>query len=326
MPNRVLIVGLGQIGLGYDFHLDPTTRVYSHARAFSQHPAFELAGGVDGSAEQRALLTATYGCPAYSDLGTALAQQVVDVLIVAAPTPLHCTVLQEALSLAQPKVVLCEKPLSYDVTEARTMVQSCREHGIELYVNYMRRSDAAAIEIRRRLDTGMIAGPVKGICWYSKGFKHNGSHFFNLLEYWLGPMVGFQVIDAGRQLDVGDAEPDVHIAFRKGSVVFAAAREEAFSHYTIELLASNGRLRYEQGGQQVQWQAAIPGELRGYTVLSSEVETLPNGMHRYQWHVAEQLAAALDGRLHHLCSGAEALATVENMQSIIDKRARMLAV
>jgi predicted dehydrogenase len=320
-----LIVGLGQIGLGYDLQLDPALRVYSHARAFSQHPVFELVGGVDGSEKQRALLTNTYGCPAYSDLRSALAQQVVDVLIIAAPTPLHGVVLEEVLSLGQPKAVLCEKPLSYDVAEARAMVQSCRKHGVALYVNYMRRSDTAAIEIRRRLDDNLITGPVKGLCWYTKGFKHNGSHFFNLLEYWLGPMVGFQVIDPGRQWDGGDAEPDVHISFRNGSVVFMAAREEAFSHYTIELLASNGRLRYEQGGQQVQWQAAIPGELRGYTVLSGEVESLPNGMHRYQWHVAEQLAAALGGRSHHLCSGAEALVTVENIQSIIDTRAKLLA-
>lgn len=325
MPYRVLIVGLGQIGLGYDMQSDPATQVYSHARAFSLHPAFELAGGVDSSAGQRALLSASYGCPAYPDLASALAQQEVDVLIIAAPTPLHGAILHEALALARPALILCEKPLSYDIAEAREMVRACSERGVGLCVNYMRRSDAAVIEIGRRLETGLIAGPVKGICWYSKGFQHNGSHFFNLLEYWFGPMAGARLIGAGRLWDGADPEPDVQVSFGDASILFVAAREEAFSHYTIELLAANGRLRYEQGGARVEWQSAVAGPLPGYTVLSASAETLPTGMSRYQWHVADQLALLLAGASHHLCSGAQALGTLDSMQSIIELRARHLA-
>ena len=273
MTYRVLIVGLGQIGLGYDLHLDPS-QVYSHARAVSRHPAFELVGGVDGSEQQRALLTARYGCPAHGDLADALARQAVDVLIIAAPTPLHGNILQQALALSQPRLILCEKPLSYDIAEARAMVALCRRHEVALYVNYMRRSDEAAIEIRRRLDDGRIAGPIKGICWYSKGFLNNGSHFFNLLEYWLGPMRQAHIIAPGRLWEGTDPEPDVQVTFRDSSVMFSAAREEAFSHYTIELLAANGRLRYEQGGRLVEWQAAVPATLKGYTMLSAETEIL----------------------------------------------------
>ncbi|MGZ8221952.1 MAG: Gfo/Idh/MocA family protein [Methylobacter sp.] len=321
MAYRVLIVGLGQIGLGYDLHLDPA-QVYSHARAFSRHPAFELVGGVDSSEQQCALLTAHYGCPAYGNLADALLRQAVDVLIIAAPTPLHGNIVQHALALSQPKLILCEKPLSYDIAEARTMVEHCREREVALYVNYMRRSDEAVIEVRRRLDSDQIAGPIKGICWYSKGFLNNGSHFFNLLEYWLGPMQQAHVIAPGRLWDGIDPEPDVQVTFRDGSVIFSAAREEVFSHYTIELLAANGRLRYEQGGRHVEWQAAVPAALKGYAMLSTETEILASGMNRYQWHVTEQLAAALAGRRdHHLCSGEQALATLESMQTIIAQRA-----
>lgn len=322
MPHRVLIVGLGQIGLGYDLELDPAF-VYSHARAFSQHPAFEVVGGIDGSEQQRALLSQHYGCPAYADLSSALAQQQVDVLVIAAPTPLHAAILRQALSLTQPKLILCEKPLSYNVIDARTMVQTCANRGVALYVNYIRRSDAAVIEVHRRLKAGQIATPVKGICWYSKGFLHNGSHFFNLLEYWLGPMQDTQLIAQGRLWDNSDPEPDVQVTFRDGRVLFVAAQEESFSYYSIELLAENGRLRYEQGGQRVEWQAAGTGALKGYRVLSNEIDTLPNGMNRYQWHVAEQIAAVLAGHDdHQLCSGMQALSTLESMHDIVTLRNR----
>ena len=321
MRYKTLIVGLGQIGMGYDLHLDPAAFVYSHARAFSLHSSFVLAGGVDTDPAHRATFEQTYQCPAYSDLDMALSQQQPDIVVIAVPTPLHCATVQRVLAQSKPRAILCEKPLSYDLDEARTMVQDCAARGVALYANYIRRSVSGAIEVKRRLDAGEISTPVKGVVWYSKGFLHNGSHFFNLLEYWLGAVTNAQIIATGRLWDDHDPEPDVRVVFERGAMVFLAAREEDFSHYTIELLATNGRLRYEKGGHQIIWQAACPDpNFKGYTVLSDDSESIESGLSRYQWHVAEQLAAALEGRNFYLCSGAESLLTLENMQHILEMK------
>jgi hypothetical protein len=113
----------------------------------------------------------------------------------------------------------------------------------------------------------------------------------------------------------------VQVSFHRGSVVFLAAREEAFSHYTLELVAANGRLRYEQGGQRVEWQATGTGALKGYQVLDSNAETLLTGINRYQWHVAEHIAAVLAGTGDHaLCTGTQALSTLESQHTIMALR------
>ncbi|MBU2538876.1 MAG: Gfo/Idh/MocA family oxidoreductase [Proteobacteria bacterium] len=321
MSFGVMIVGLGQIGMGYDLHLDPTGHIYSHARAFSQHPSFHLVAGVDPEAQRRQNFEQKYQCSAYMDIDAALGHHQPDLVVIAVPTDLHGETLQRVLGQSHPKAILCEKPLSYDLQEARDMVQTCAARGVNLYVNYMRRSDPGGIEIKRRIDSGEIVAPVKGVAWYSKGFLHNGSHFFNLLEYWLGFMVCAEVLDPGRLWDGIDPEPDVRVTFKKGVIVFLAAWEEAYSHYTVEMLASNGRLRYEQGGEIIHWQTAQPDQnFADYTVLSAQPQNIASGMDRYQWHVAEQLAAALGGRNSHLCSGAQALATSEAMQTIIGMR------
>lgn len=317
--HQVLLVGLGQIGVGYDLQLDEAS-VYSHARAFDRHPAYRLAAGVDGQEANRAVFTRHYGAPAYATVEEALAAGVaVDLLVIAVPTAAHGAVLRSVLAVRTPRAVLCEKPLADSVDEARDMVEQCAARGVALYVNYMRRSDSAVIEVARRLHSGAIEGPLKGVCWYSKGLRHNGSHFVNLLEAWLGPLRGHTLIAAGRAWHEDDAEPDVQLQFDKGSVTLLAAREEAFSHYTIELVAGNGRLRYEQGGRLVLWQPAEAGALAGYRTLAPQAQELANGMQRYQWHVAEQLAEALAGRPHVLCDGAAALATLELVQQIIDE-------
>jgi len=321
MPESVLLVGLGQIGMGYDLSLDLDEYIYSHARAFSLHPAFELVGAVDPSVENRRLFESHYGKPSYADLADAIANHRPRVVVIAAPTVAHAELIQQVLQSSGVSSILCEKPLAYSLGDARKIVTDCCDAGVALFVNYMRRVDTGVLEVKRRLDDDVITAPVKGNVWYSKGFLHNGSHFFNLLEFWLGAFVSAKVIDKGRSWGEDDVEPDVWVAFERGRIMFQAAWEEAFSHYTIELLNPSGRLRYERGGSSIQWQSIMPdSRIPGYTVLRPEPEILHNSMKRSQWHVADQLSRHLCGESQDLCTGAQALATLEAMHHIINLR------
>lgn len=319
--HRALVIGLGQIGMGYDLKLDPTTHVYTHAQAFSAHEAFELAGGVDPDPARRQEFEKKFGARAFEDAKTALTASKPDVVAVAGPTAAHGSLVTEILEHAKPKAILCEKPLSHELHEAEDLVARCERRGVKLFVNYMRRADPGVVEIERRIHGGLIATPVKGICWYSKGFLHNGSHFFNLLERWLGPMGRFSIIDKGRTWNGEEPEPDVRVQFRDGVIDFIAAREEDFSHYTVELISSTGRMRYEEGGRLIEWQGVVSDPfIPGYRVLDVKPERVPSGRDRSQWHIAEQLAAALAERTFHLCTGAEALVTLKSMTSINNAR------
>ena len=316
-----MIIGLGQIGMGYDLELDSAKVVYTHTRAFSMHSAFELVGAVDPTETQRNLFHQHFGCPVYVDIGRALQVQTPDVVVIASPTDQHSTTLKEVLAHSSPIAILCEKPLAYNLAEAREMVEACDRAGVKLFVNYMRRADPGAIEIKRRIESGEITMPIKGVAWYSKGFLHNGSHFFNLLEFWLGPFVKYKILDSGRLWGDQDPEPDVQVEFKGGKVVFMAAWEEAFSHYTVELFSPAGRLRYEQGGESITWQPihADP-KIAGYQVLQDMADIFANGMSRYQWYVADQLAIAVQNMPTTLCTGKQALKTLEAMHQIINQR------
>jgi predicted dehydrogenase len=321
MTDKCLIIGLGEIGMGYDLALSPIKAVYSHARAFSMHPAFELVCAVDPIESQRDLFIQKYARPAYPTIASALQSHEASMVVIASPTAQHSLVLEEILAHSSPKLILCEKPLAYELSEARYIVETCESAGVKLFVNYIRRSDPGAIEIKARIDSGQFAAPIKGVVWYSKGFLHNGSHFFNLLEYWLGPFVKARILDGGRLWDKQDPEPDVQVEFKQGKVVFLAAWEESFSHYTIELITPSGRLRYEQGGESIAYQTTHDDpSIVGYKILKSDPELITNGMYRCMWHVADQIAEALADRPHNLCTGRQALTTLEAMHQIINQR------
>ncbi len=320
MTFGALVVGLGQIGMGYDLNHDPDRYILTHSRAFQQHREFRLLGGVDTDPERRRLFEGHYGSPAYAGIGAAVESLRPDVVSVSVPTHKHLWAVRTILQSGSPTAILCEKPLSSGVNEAREMLELGDGQGCRLYANYIRRSAPGVLEVKRRLNKGQIACPVKGVVWYSKGLCHNGSHFINLLQYWLGDMLDSRIIDSGRLWQETDPEPDLVISFTNGKVYFIAAKEEDFSHYTVELIAPNGRLRYEQGGDRLTWQATTADiACEGYTVLDAEEEVIPTDFGRIQWHVADQLAESLHGHDAHICTGAEALQTLQTLEVIRNK-------
>jgi predicted dehydrogenase len=313
--KSVVLIGLGNIAVGYDLADSESSKVLSHARAFSRHPAFRLAGGVDPDSDCRHRFEAGYKVPTYADIASAMCELSPDVVVVATPTALHLETVLAVLAAGRPQAMLCEKPLAYELAEAQRIVDACAQHGCALYVNFFRQAEPGVAEIRARLADGRIGSPLKGVVWYSRGMFNSGVHFLGLLQNLLGEVTALNVINPGRLWRGSDPEPDVEIVFAVGQVVFLAAREEDFFHNTVELVAPNGRLRYESGGALIIWQGIEEDtRFKGYTRLSQIPEIIPADFDRIQWHVAEQLAAALEGRAAQLCSGAEALL----IQKILD--------
>ena len=312
----MVLAGLGAIGMGYDLEC-PVDQVRTHARALSSHPAFGLLIGVDPDRKRRSLFGTTYAGECYESLAPALTAHQPDLVVIATPTDDHDATLREVLEHSRPRAVLCEKPLAYDLESARSMVESCAQQGVALYVNYMRRADPAVAAVKRMLERDAILRPVKGVVWYSKGLIHNGSHFIDLMRFWLGEPCAASLLSRGRRWGDRDLEPDFMLEFGQSSICFLAAREECFSHYTVELVAQNGRLRYERGGERVEWQGiAADAQLPGYRVLQEPPQLLPADMLRSQMNVTAQLAGALAGLTTTLCTGQEGLETLRDITGV----------
>ncbi len=320
MSLSTLIIGLGQIGMGYDLKQDADKYVLSHARAFSTHPKFKLVAGVDLNKTNRVGFTKEYNCHAYSSIENAISKHQPDIVVVACPTDYHYEAVKKILEVHVPKAIICEKPLAYKLEEARKLISDCDNRNTQLFVNYMRRSEPGVLEISRRIKNGEIASPIKGVVWYSKGLFNNGSHFLNLLQEWLGRPLKCNIHSTGRCYNGNDPEPDFSITFEKGDVTFIAANEESYSHYTVELVSASGRLRYEQAGSDIRWQSAKKDPVcDGYTILEPREHRIDSQLDKAQWHVAEQLVNALEDKPASICSGEEALQTLEFLSYIQGK-------
>ena len=103
-----LIVGLGQIGMGYDISISKNSQIYSHARALSCHPEFNLVCAVEPNKYLTDLFHNIYNSPVYNDLEEALSNHKIDVAVISSTTSTHYHLLRSLLTLSEPKLILCE--------------------------------------------------------------------------------------------------------------------------------------------------------------------------------------------------------------------------
>lgn len=76
----------------------------------------------------------------------------IDALIVAAPTPLHASLIHQACERGVP--VLCEKPLAQSMHEAREVVRVVEAHGSHVQIGFQRRYDAGFRRARHAIHDG----------------------------------------------------------------------------------------------------------------------------------------------------------------------------
>lgn len=315
---RGLLVGLGNIGMGYDLHLSPRDGVLSHASALKNSERFEFLGAVDSDGSKRETFEALYHLPAYATIGEALKEFDIDVAIVATPTQLHLKSIEELTKSGLVKSILCEKPISYSLAEAKKIFDLCSSKNCKLYVNYMRRADPGVNGIKLFLEENPKTLPCKGVAWYSKGLIHNGSHLVDILKLWLGDIVGYKLISKGPANNNGnDCEPDVLIHYQDGDIVFLSCNEEHYSHHTIELISPLGRLGYEAGGFNAYWQNIVADkDYSSYKVLSPTKNKFDCQMNFSQLNLINEWANCIDTSSRSLCSGEEAIKMLEYLNDI----------
>ena len=132
----------------------------------------------------------------------------------------------------------------------------------------------------------------------------------------VGKVKDFKLITPGMEINESDSEPDVSVKFEKGEIIFLSAKGEKYSYNSVEIVADNGRLRYENSGHYIEWYNIKKDNKN----IKNYIEEIPNELNLYQWHVVEQLSKALKNEPAYLCDGIQALQTFEEIKHIFDSR------
>ena len=113
-----VVVGLGSIGMGYDYN--EKDKILTHTCAINSHPGFILVSAVDPSSERRALFESKYCIQSYKCIKDIPLDLNVDIFIVCTPTQFHLASISEIADNFSPLSILCEKPISNSFVEANS--------------------------------------------------------------------------------------------------------------------------------------------------------------------------------------------------------------
>lgn len=321
MTYNAAIVGLGQIGQGYDYCCKDGSLITTHASAYQYHPSFNLVAGVDVSPKGCAKFEKKYNVETFSSVQNMMEKVKPDVVSIASPTPTHFNLFNQIASY-DPLAVLIEKPIALRVREAETMLLDAQKKDMGLVVNYVRRFEPGTNALRKMIADGTVGDIYKGSVLYCKGLINNGSHFIDLLIYLLGSVRHIQMIQPGRDFDAlgyNDGEPDFLIRFNDTDIIFQATRSEYFSMGEVNLIGTKGTIYYGNG--QIRYKQTIPDPADNhYTLLQNKLTSIKTYFESYQYYVMEALYQYLEKDEKIKSDGESAVGTLKIVQNIMELR------
>jgi len=234
----VLIIGLGNIALGYDLYDEH--KVWTHVKAILTHPKFHVIAGIDPNGIKRSRFEKATHKSSFANLENfesynngELARQV-DVVVIATPTEYHMSQYYDVLHL-KPKLVLMEKPVSDEWQD--TDAQALRNSDCKVMVNLFRLYQRQVNELLERYSHGVCEIQAR----YSQSALHNGIHFYSLIERHFGqPISGScEMIENGQRFD---------FEFKQGSMLLSPCQFGVEDNSLI-VHSCQGSLYYLSGGR-----------------------------------------------------------------------------
>lgn len=270
------IIGCGQIAGGYDECVEDD-QVRTHAKAYRQQSAVELAAVADRDHRRAKEFSAHWGVPkAYADAAKMLSDVEPDIVSICTPDDTHAEMLELCLECPSIKAVWCEKPLTTEAKNAEAIVSSYTRRGVVLAVNYWLRWDVEIQRIKSALQKSGLGKVQKVVVYYTKGICHNGSHAVDLLIDWFGEPDENKVF--GGHIDFSADDPTVDVRLLMGGVpvylIGADARE--YSIFEIDILGTLGRVSVRVSGRETRWFRRQSDEVyKGYQVLRPSSQDNP---------------------------------------------------
>ncbi len=307
---KAIVIGCGRIGSEYDE--DGKRKVISsHAGAYFNNPKVELAGVCDLDKSKAEKAAAKWNTKAYLDIDEILANEKPDLISICTWENTHAEILEKCVKY-NPKAIWCEKPIAKTVEEAKKMISLCKENGIKLQVNYMRRFSPLYREVAEFLKSGKVGKVQKITGHYGDGLMTNGSHLINLAQFFIDE--DFVNIKSIKSTLKSRYEHDANYAFvaeSESGILFSLTPQnnENYLHMELQIFGEKGAVFLTRSGFELKYfEVKEHGLFSGFKELVESPAPFKNKISgEFMKEALEELIS--DGK--PICSGEDALKTLE---------------
>jgi predicted dehydrogenase len=316
------LIGSGWIGAGAQLDL-LRLKPASHAEAITANKKLKLVAFLDKDPLAFEFAEKNYpNTPIYSDENEFFKHSF-DIIVIATHPDSHCYYIDRSADHAV-KFILCEKPISDDVEEAKKVIKKCNDKGILLLINHMRRFDSIIKDFKeyvlneyvRDNSIGKIRG---GFATYDNGLYHGGTHIIDLLRYYLGEVKAVNgVFNPIKKASEGDVVVDAILHFENCNITLNFISSDEYTVGEISLIGERGIIALKEvWGMEIE----ITG-FKSYNLFSDHHipdyrNTRKFGKTRsFMTGTYEHIIDCLENKATILCSGEDSLETLRVMKAI----------
>ena len=305
---NVLIIGAGNIGAFFDS--PKSSKILTHAHAFSKHPKFKLLGFYDIDNNKAKQAAKIWKVKYFDTLTSAFGKNKVDVVCVAVPDIYHYDVLKNIVKY-QPKLVLSEKPLTNSFTTAKKITHLYKKYNIPLLINYSRRFVPEFIKLKNEIDNKKYGKLVTGIGYYGKGILHNGSHLTNLLRYYFGEIKIRRILDREHDYFKNDPSVSAELSIKQANFLLQHVNSQLYTIFEIDLFFEKARIRILNSGFMVEkYLVEESRSFKGYKYLVKK-EEYKTSLDYALYYTAEHIYRVLNHKTRLNCPADNALEDIK---------------
>lgn len=255
MNLKAAVIGLGQIGLMYDFD-SKRTLPSSHTIAYDMNPSIDLVCATDIREESREKLRQkTPYVEYYKNVECMLRKNKnIDIISICTPPETHLELLKIILELSSPKVIFCEKPVVSSIDEVKYLYELIKGRSLIFIPNLSRRWNEGIYNVYKFIDEKKYGDLQKINIRYTRGIYNTGSHIFDLIHWFAGKIKSVQVIEEVYSTSKIQQEPTFSFIFEMDNEIKGFAEgfnDEQYYLFEIDLYFSQGKIEIRNSANDV---------------------------------------------------------------------------
>lgn len=233
MKIDTALIGLGKIGMGYDYF--SAKNIKSHANAIKKNKNFNLISAVDNSLIKRQLFQKKFKIKAFNTISNALNISKPKLVIIATPIKSHYSILKSIIKKKYIKYIICEKPLTDKVSKTKNILKKINQKKKALFVNYIRQCDPIIEKTLNNNKNILLENSTKIKVFYYENILNNASHFILLFTKLFGYPKKIQSKNTKNKKKLKNFRYDFDLVFKKNNKVsfFSVSKKQKINHEIV---------------------------------------------------------------------------------------------
>ena len=238
--NKVMIIGLGNIGLGIN-SLNKNLKFLSHAFAIKSCPNLLLDIGIDNNLERRKIFKNNFNVETHKDISSLKKKSKFDIVVVSVNTQNHYKIILDIINKIKTKIILVEKPFCSNVNQARKLKKILDKKNIKCFINYPRRFLNGISYLKNLIQDKFFFGKIN----ISGGLINNGCHFIDLMNYLFDGNPEIKISSKKIPLKKKDYSRSFKLIYRNSILNFDKQNLNS-QKFTIDLINKNYLIKVNQ--------------------------------------------------------------------------------